>query len=205
MALNLNIPKPSVSEVQKYLDEWQTLENYPVQESALNKLFFELTPKNTDINDVLLKSATLNDFYSTNIFSIYSVAKHIMAIQNLDERLTSGDVTLVNELKKVIIQDKEKNFYSFATKYCSHHNPLDFPIYDSYVEKILMYFNKTYRFSNFKKNELKDYPKFKRILLDFQSFFELQEFNLKQLDQYLWLLGKYTFSKNKEDKDKALN
>ena len=75
-------------------------------------------------------------FYSTNIFKIYPVAKHILNL-NIDERLKSGDPTLVDEIAKINIGGKEKYFYSFASKYCSHHNQLDFPIYDSYVHKVL--------------------------------------------------------------------
>ena len=33
-------------------------------------------PKNSDINDILIKCSSLNDFYITNIFSIFPVAKH---------------------------------------------------------------------------------------------------------------------------------
>lgn len=35
------------------------------------------------------------------------------------------------------IQLSASNFYSFASKYCSHHNPLDYPIYDIYVDEVL--------------------------------------------------------------------
>lgn len=42
---------------------------------------------------------------------------------------------LVPDMQKVEINGVVKNFYSFATKYCSHHNPLDYTIYDSYVDK----------------------------------------------------------------------
>ncbi len=65
------IPRPSVSEVEKYLKLWNELENYKLQEEALDKLFFELAPRNEAISDILLKVATLNDFYSTNIFSVF--------------------------------------------------------------------------------------------------------------------------------------
>ena len=74
--------------------------------------------------DILLKVAALNDFYSTNIFSVYPVAKHILSL-NIDDRLMTGDVALVSDIQKVTINGVEKNFYSFATKYCSHHRPLD--------------------------------------------------------------------------------
>ena len=68
------ISKPSAIEVGKYLKMWKKLKNYQLQEDALNKLFFELLPSNEEISVILLKVATLNDFYSTNIFSVYPVA-----------------------------------------------------------------------------------------------------------------------------------
>ena len=87
----INLEKPSAKQVKHYLAKHETLENYVLQEKALEKLF-NLFPHNTDINDILLKSSTLNDFYSTNIFNTYAVAKHILAIPNLDNRLKQGDI-----------------------------------------------------------------------------------------------------------------
>ncbi|HHF2558504.1 TPA: hypothetical protein ACPJTU_001175, partial [Haemophilus influenzae] len=71
-----------------------------------------------------------------------------------------------------------------------------FPIYDSYVEQDLLYFNKVDKFSAFKRKDLKNYRKFKEILIDFQRFYKLERFNLKELDLYLWLLGKEIFPKS---------
>ncbi|WP_339280364.1 hypothetical protein [Lysinibacillus sp. FSL P2-0066] len=193
--MDVDVPDPSIEQVEFYLAKWDGLENYHLQEDALNKLFFELCPKNTDIIDVLLKASTLNDFYSTNIFSIYPVAKHICAL-DIDSRLKAGDVTLVRDIQYVTIGDAEKNFYSFATKYCSHHNPLDYPIYDSYVDEVLRYFRIRDSFSSFQDSDLKDYIKFKGILIDFRTFYNLGKYNLKEIDQYVWLLGKDYFPKN---------
>ena len=188
------VPTPSIDEVELYLKQWDRLENYHLQEDALDKLFLELCPENKEMSDVLLKVATLNDFYSTNIFSVYPVAKHILAL-HIDERLKKGDVTLVRDIQKVTINDVEKNFYSFATKYCSHHNPLEFPIYDSYVEKVLKYFRDRDGFSKFKNDELKNYPCFKEVLVDFRKFYGLNQYNLKLIDRYIWQLGKKYFPK----------
>ena len=190
----VNVPEPSIEQVEFYLAKWDTLENYRLQENALNKLFFELCPNNTDIIDVLLKASALNDFYSTNIFSIYPVAKHICTL-DIDARLKAGDVTLVGDIQYVNIGDTEKNFYSFATKYCSHHNPLDYPIYDSYVDEVLRYFRNRDGFSDFQDGDLKEYIKFKGILINFRVFYGLDKYNLKQIDQYVWLLGKDYFPK----------
>jgi len=192
---NIDVPHPSIEQVEFYLAKWESLENYHLQEDALNKLFFELCPQNTNIIDILLKASALNDFYSTNIFSIYPVAKHIYKL-DIDARLKASDVTLVKDIQYVTIGDTIRNFYSFATKYCSHHNPLDYPIYDSYVDEVLCYFRNCDGFSVFQDGDLKDYIKFKGILIDFRKFYGLDKYNLKQIDQYLWQLGKEYFPKN---------
>ena len=90
-------PEPRVSEVNKYLKGWKKLEKYTSQERALNKLFLELLPGNSEITDILLKASCLND-YSTNIFAIHSVAEHILSVKDLDKRLKAGDyqISFVN-------------------------------------------------------------------------------------------------------------
>lgn len=198
------IPKPCKKEVEKYLKKWDSLENYVLQENSLNKLFFNTYPENKDIDDILIKASSLNDFYSTNIFSIFSVAKHILSL-NIDERLRQGDTTLVNEIANVEINGIKKCFYSFASKYCSHHNPIEYPIYDSYVEKILLYFGKIDKFYEFKKEDLKIYDKYKTILLEFKMFYNIDEYTLKDIDRYLWQLGKDYFKKNYTSKRKIEN
>ena len=193
--IKVDVPSPSNEQVDYYLEKWIELENYRLQEDALNKLFFELCPQNTDIADILLKASTLNNFYSTNIFSIYPVAKHIHEL-NIDSRLEVGDVGLVVDIQQVKIGEKKKNFYSFATKYCSHHNPLDYPIYDSYVDEVLRHFRNRDGFSGFRDADLKNYEKFKSALIKFQKFYNLEDYNLKQIDQYIWQLGKDFFPRN---------
>ncbi|MCH5280125.1 MAG: hypothetical protein J1E61_01550 [Lachnospiraceae bacterium] len=190
--MNANIPRPCNQEVKKYLVLWDSLDNYVLQERSLDKLFIETFPNNTEIEDILIKASALNDFYSTNIFSIFSVAKHILSL-DIDKRLKTGDTTLVSEIANVEIKGKKKVFYSFATKYCSHHNPIDFPIYDSYVDKILMYFKRKDKFESFKQADLKDYSAFKNILLKFAEFYDITTYNLKDIDRYLWQLGKKYF------------
>lgn len=142
---NTFIIPPSPDEVQKYLLKWDNLGSYVVQEEALN------------------------DFYSTNIIKVFNVAKHIIDL-NIDERLAINDVTLVNDIAKVqVSDDKCVNFYSFATKYCSRHKPNEYPIFDSFVEKLLKYFRDVDKRLIFHNDDLKDYQKYKSILLDFQK------------------------------------
>lgn len=187
-----DIPSPSIEEVEYWLHAWDELEDYSAQEDAIDKLFYGEFKSNDNLQNILIKCSVLNDFYSTNIFKIYPVAKHILSL-NIDERLKEGDATLVNDIAKVNLGDDEKNFYSFASKYCSHHNPLEFPIFDSYVRKVLKYYRKVDRFAYFDDEDLKDYPKFKEILIAFRSFYKLDKYNLKELDKYLWQFGKKYF------------
>lgn len=131
----MNIPPPTQKEVQYYLKKWDTLENYVSQERSLKKLFSETYPDNTELDDVLIKVCALNDFYSTNIFSPFSVAKHIIALQ-IDKNLDANDLEIVNQIGLVEVKKGIfKNFYSFATKYCSHHKPTIYPIYVSSPSK----------------------------------------------------------------------
>lgn len=206
-SINENLPYPSVEEVRRYLRLWDELENYKEQENALNVLFTG-HPENMEKEYVLLKVVALNHFYSTNIFNVYAVAKHIVGIRDFDARLQAGKLSIVEELR-----DKNKNgtgrdLYSFATKYCSHHVPSVFPIYDRYVHKVLDYFQRKYEFlgkgvtlTRYNKNVQdkedvplrRDYSTFKKTIESFQREFNLQQFGLKEIDQYLWQLGKDWF------------
>ena len=193
---DLIIPKPSGKQVEYYYDKWEKLENYQLQEKALDKLFFSLCPDNNEMSNILLKVVALNDFYSTHIFSVFSVAKRIQSLTDLDKRLEQGDISAVSDIQKVTIGGVEKNFYSFATKYCSHHNPSKYPIYDRYVDKVLCFFRDCDKFATFKTKDLKEYKRFKEVLICFKDFYGLEKYDLKQIDKYLWLLGKEYFGKN---------
>jgi hypothetical protein len=186
---------PTAEEVEKYLISWKENGDANDKELALNKLFFDLCPENKVIQDVLIKCSTLNGFYSTNIYDIYSVAQHILKL-NIDERLRGGDLSLVDMIARVKVGNppKERRFYSFATKYCSHHQPQKYAIYDSYVEKLLWDFQNRDKFSDFKLPDLKDYTNYMRAIYDFQKHYELEQFSVKNLDQYLWQLGKKYYS-----------
>lgn len=190
--MNVPVPIPSEESIRKYLNKWQTLEKYTLTEGALGLLFRKLCPDNSGIESVLLKVSALNDFYSTNIYDTYSVSKHILSL-NIDSRLDSKDLGLVNEIAAVKLKGKVRNFYSFASKYCSHHKPDNFPIFDSFVEKMLKYYRKTDRFDMFRNDELRDYGRFIEIIESLRTFYRVDEFSLRELDIFLWLAGKDSF------------
>lgn len=188
-----NIPRPSCNEVDRYLTQWNTTADYYEPENVLKNLFTQTHPYNTSIDSIILKIAALNTVYNTYIYSVYPVAQNILSL-DIDQRLCMGDETLVNEVMRVRYgAEKKTDHYSFATKYCSFHNPDAYPIYDSYVGKILQYYRDTEGFCSFRNIDLKDYPTFKRIIAEFRRYFRLEKYTTKELDQYLWQFGKDYF------------
>ncbi|MDR2144899.1 MAG: hypothetical protein LBE91_00360 [Tannerella sp.] len=198
---NLNIALPSVEEVEKYLCIWETAdeyEKYRCQEKSVVMMFREKFPENTKIEETLVKVAVLNEFYRTSILDIFSVALHIVDL-NIDNMLAEEDIHVIDKIARITIGGKEKHFYSFATKYCSHHQPDKFPIYDRLVSDLLIYFNSQEKFFTIENaKNLRDYPTFKAAMNGFRTYFHLEKFTLKELDRYLWVLGRKIFSPKKE-------
>lgn len=203
---------PTHTEIKNWLKAWDEDEKNSHVVSSM-QILFDKIPRNTDFDEIYAKIAALNDLYSTNIRRLYEVAKHIFSIPNLDERLSAGDLDVVNEIARVPIIDKygeEKiyNYYSFATKFCMFSNPAVYSIYDSYVEKVLLEFNKNDQFFDKSKLNFRNYKDFDEILNRFRSKYSesLDGISRLDMDKYLWLLGKKTFPKTyytKKDKRNA--
>ena len=182
--------RPSESELKRYLDTWDGLGDYVDNEKALSMIFREdpIFSQNTDMRCVIIKCSALNDFYSTNIYRIAPVARKIVEIEDFDERLKQGDDSLVEEIALV----EGRRNYSFATKYCSHHQPLLYPIFDRYVCDVLAELRKrnpgSFRFKS--KKELTEFATFKGAIDDFAKAYGLDSYSYKDIDRYLWQLGK---------------
>lgn len=183
------IVNPSKKEVQKYLDEWKKDTKAVNQAKCVKRLFTETYPNNDKIDEILVKVATLNDYYSTNILATYTVAEHILSIKDIDKRLKDGDMDLVAEIAKNKINGTIYNFYVFATKYFAIHND-NFPIYDSKVGAALRFFRSLPEEFDFNNEDLLDYKKFCEIINDFRTIYNLQDISMTELDNYLWQLGR---------------
>ncbi len=193
MSVEINPPR---TEIDELLKQWATLVKDTVQENSLKKLFSETYTQNDNLDDVLAKVRSLDDFYDTNISSPITIAKHIVA-QDINAALAKGSVRIVNAIANVRMDNGEtRNFYSFATKYCSHHNPTEYPIYDSSIEKMLVHFRNKDKFHDFSRQNLKEYPLYKNILMSFRKHYGLEEYDLQQISQYLWQAGKKYFPKD---------
>ena len=220
-------------------------ENYREQEKVVENIFSEngvfakLGRENLQ-QIVLLKVSVLDSFYSTNLakFGIYEVAKHIAKLEQKDQihqKIRNANPQNYNELKDIVKQIAKCNLektikdkviiinpYSFATKYCFHHNQNAFRIYDSFVREVLVFFNNGKSdTSNAKFNipsklvgtnfygkkltnkELKDYDTYNTFLQaidEFAKHYGLENENTRDLDHFLWILGK----ENRIDKKETI-
>lgn len=200
--MNLNKPsKDEMDRISALLEQEPSFMHYKYEVSALEWLF-KSYPTNTNLDEIIIKVACLDRLYSTNItksYKIPQVAQHIRKL-NFDDRVQKGDITLVDDIANFSRAQIEgqggKQILSFASKYCVWHSSVvygkdDFVIIDSIVKTKLKEFNEEYSFApKFSKKDLKDYKKYKEILERFREFFGLKECSFRDIDRYLWRLGK---------------
>ena len=182
---------PTAELVQAACEEFDQ-ENLIV-EQALKELFSQY-PGNSYHPHVLLKVVALNRLYSTQIFAVHDVARHIhQQAQNVDSALAIGSPEIVDKIAKVTISTtgKERTSYSFATKYCSWHNPVSYPIWDSRVDRYLRSLKQTpfARFLSANPDLWDYYQEFVGIMTAFRDFYDLRSFTFKEIDKFLWSQG----------------
>ena len=191
--------EPTKENVDKWCNIWDQTQDYLETETALTKLFTELCPKNEHLNDILIKVCTLNDFYSTNIYKVLDVSRIIKNLK-IDNRLKNDerDTGIVTDINEAVQLKTGKSVYSFASKYCSHHKPDLYPIYDYYVDILLRYYRDNDRDTDeekrfiFADRELKEYGTFCEVEEKFKKRYGLK-CGAKQLDKFLWQVGKKHF------------
>ena len=76
----------------------------------------------------------------------------------------------------------------------------DYPIFDSYVEKMLRFYAKADQFASFKPAELRNYERFVQIIREFREFYKLTPFSLRDLDIFLWYAGKECFPREFQER-----
>jgi hypothetical protein len=186
------LPWPTADDVIRAAKKFDE-ENGPT-EWVLTQLFQKF-PENTDFGEVVVKTKVLNALYAVNVLAVNKVARHICSLA-IDADLKAGKAGIVDRIARVKLSDKIHNFFAFASKYCSWHNPTEYPIYDRNVEECLWCYKKQDGFAEFDRYGY-DYPKFKGRVDAFRNFYGLSSLSYKQLDKFLWSLGDTLLSKAK--------
>ena len=193
------LPRPTVELVEAECKAFD-LENW-LAEEALGQLRAQF-PLNTDIRHVLLKVLVLNKLYGTMIrdIEVETVAKHIVGL-GIDPLLAQGSlqaVTLITDCPNV------RQYLSFASKFCSWHNPTAYPIYDGNVRECLFSYQKQDSFAQFRnKEDLYYYQKLFDSVLAFSSHYGLNSLTFKQLDKFMYRVGGQILKARKGQKGQA--
>ena len=120
---------------------------YAFTEKALQDVFLYY-PDHKNLQGVVAKIALLDRLYATNldkgVKDIVEFATKISQINDIDRRLSVGDLSLVNEIANLIT---DKRPFSFATKYCCLHNVFvyqrdDYSIVDSHIKRMVSKYTK---------------------------------------------------------------
>ncbi|EAK0979960.1 hypothetical protein L8X52_06050 [Campylobacter lari] len=167
--------------------------HYREQEKIIEYLFNSY-PDNKNKISIFLKTCIIDNFYSTNLkmHGINDMADWILKL-DIDKALKTGNPCVVEQIANFTNSKNKKIFlYSFASKYCFHHNKQKYVIYDQFISKSLIYFNKKYNFSSFcfTKNNLKNYKNLIKIINEFKIFYKLNNFSNREIDHMLWIYGK---------------
>lgn len=200
-------------EVTKYrveeCNEYWKKEYFLKPEKILERLFQEYG--NEDFDEVFIKCTMLNSVYNTNLYNSEIIELSKWIVKNagkVDKVLTKNqlieeDLRIVDEMTKY--QDNMKNDmnrrknnpFSFTSKYFSFSRPNDFPIYDSFVEKMLWIYQKNGVISKYNRSDLTSKTKkesryvfFKDRIDELMKQSKVTNLSYKDLDHFLWFQGK---------------
>ena len=182
---NIKLKTPKDELVKKYVSKFKADKRYYLADQAIFNLIKKF-PDNKRFEDILLKVVVINRLYSTGIYNVNKMAEHIKNL-NIDKAISRGDLDAIEKISTG--HGINRKFYSFATKYCSFHNLSEYPIYDSFVEKLLVAYKKQEsELFNFESKDLGNYKRFKDVLMKFRKRFNLS-CSLKELDKFLFIYG----------------
>jgi hypothetical protein len=169
---------------------------YSVADQAIKKML-AVFPSNSYLPDVIAKVGLIKTLYATPIYDVFGIAERICAYREFDSLIANGDPKAVEVIRhghqiKNRSTGKEWDFYSFATKYCSFHNPALYPIYDNMVAGLLLELNHEHAWdAAMRRRDLQDYPSYRRLVDAVASFSGLSSASYKDLDKGLRILAKY--------------
>lgn len=187
------LQKPTKSTLNNYIKLFDT--EYSRTEAYLFDLFQKYFPDNNSPEQVMIKVFAINLLYKTYIRWLPAVVTHILQC-DIDNMLRNNDINAVHVLTPVKFKTKTKHLKSFATKYCSFHKPDIFPLFDSNASYALYKYNKIYKFSpHVTRTSLLSYENYIETINSFRTYFNIENYNYKNIDKYLWKYGKELLDK----------
>lgn len=185
---------PLTSDMIQAADQMrQQLKDWQASDQAL--LLLRQSLSGFSFKEVLLKAATINALYGTNVYAIFKIAENIHRLLK-DTDPENVDIGHVEQV--AMIPDIDKRFTSFASKFAHFFIDKRFPIKDRYAERTIRYHLGR---GKWEKHSGKPYEEF---VENFRKLKDSCEFNcsIREFDQYLWLAGLFREWEKKKDKAK---
>lgn len=189
--------------------------DYIVQEKAI--LMVVAACPGFTLEEIIAKASIINDLYSTSVFDILSVAKHIYSVSNttgLLDKNGNANPSAITAMAKVSHGGKTIHHISFASKFASFFRPDLFPIYDSLVAEVFCRLKSKGFFksnTSFTKDDLKSkYSTYKAVYDEFMDLSGMSKLKIgaskltyKNVDDYLWTSRKVYLAKHGKNKAKV--
>ena len=205
---------------ENYREQEKVVENIFSENGVFAKLGRENLQQIVLLKVSVLDSFYSTNLAKFGIYEVAKHITKLEQKDQIHQKIRNANPQNYNELKNIVKQiaeckrqdGKAKVFCSFATKYCFHHNQNAFRIYDSFVREVLVFFNNgksdksNAKFNissklvgtNFfekklidtKLRKLENYDTFLKAIDRFAEFYGLENENTRDLDHFLWILGK---------------
>lgn len=182
--------RPNSDMVRYYVEnKWSA---YQFEEDTLNLIFDKFNdPHNRQ--HIFARFLALNSIYSTQLDTAKMELLADMIINRTkDLDLNEYNPDVVDEIRASFKKTNNYDPRSFISKYFSHINENAYPIYDSYVKTMLLWYKHSFSDFDFNVGDLDNYDSFRSILTDFIRVFNLN-CSLRTADKYLWTAGKEFF------------
>ena len=174
------------SAIKKYLDIFESQEMYFVNDNRNLELFAK-NPSNKTEEDIRIKTSAINDDLEIRqLPDINDMIAHILKL-NIDDRLQRGDLSLVEDIANITVNDKSYHFLHFASVYCNYHRPDVYPVYS---EQHLGFYRKYILANNLNldPDKLNTYSVFSAALDDFLTRLGLKgKMNYLHIRKFGWL------------------
>jgi len=189
MMLSVPLVETQVVAAGKLHDE---LKQWKAAERALDYLG-KAMPSNTQLHQVLLKAAALNQLYTTRVYTLHAMASHIVEV--FSSEAMRDECSLVERIAYLEASGKEHE--SFASKYCHFFVDRErFPLLDSYVPAIVRMHLGRGNYSC--TTTAQTYRNFYTDLKTLRAHMSFSA-KVREMDHYLWLRSQWETFRKKGD------
>lgn len=129
----------------------QCFQEYLERQEQVRQLFEENRVNQNQMYHVLLKIRAIDNLYGTNTHNKNDLAERISHIHDIDDRLREGDITLIHDIADLMHNNGQEitdEQFTFASRFCTLHQPELFPLYDALMAKTIVILRKEHIIDN---------------------------------------------------------